>query len=33
METKASEARLNQRIDEVKEEVQASEARVNQRIR
>ena len=32
METKASESRLNQRIDEVKEEFQASEARLNQRI-
>ena len=32
METKASESRLNQRIDEVKEEFQAGEARVNQRI-
>ena len=32
METKASESRLNQRIDEVKEEFQASESRLNQRI-
>ena len=33
METKASEARLNQRIDEVKEEFQASEARVRDELK
>ena len=33
METKASEARLNQRIDEVKEEFQAGEARVRNELK
>ena len=33
METKASEARLNQHIDEVKEELQASEARVRDELK
>ena len=33
METKAGEARLNQRIDEVKEEVQAGEARVRDELK
>ena len=33
METKASEARLNQRIDEVKEEFQASEARIRDELK